>query len=567
MLTRRSGERFTANIWPGFVDAMTAILLILMFILSIFMIIQSILRDTISVQEIELSEQEVELSELGNDLKSLSDQLGLLRNEKASLETSFSQQSNELKSREKELNQKISLLLELRKEMDIATKEIKDFELQVASLITKRLELSNQLKIEKNNLSSEVSKKEAAELALARARKQINKKIKEEKIMAATNDALELLVKKLKYENQIQLSEKKDISGKLESSEIALSESRERLDRVSKDLTDAEKRRLLEQFAIKNLKESLANNKEELAILTLALEEERKNAMETLKLLAASREANTLLENRSESLEKKLVDKEAIMQTRDLALREARLRLSAEEEKTKASRDEVARLTLQASGLNEKLDQLTSILDDTIKKDYSNNVEIQALGAKLNAALARVASEQRVRAQLEEKERKRLENETKNLREYRSEFFGRLKKILGEVDGIDVVGDRFVFSSEVLFDKGSAVLGFKGQEQLDQISRVLKDISIMIPEDINWILRVDGHTDITPVSDSSNFGDNWELSQARSLSVVRYMIKSQNIDPKRLSAAGFGEHQPISFSDSSEALAKNRRIEFKLTER
>ncbi len=567
MLTRRSGERFTANIWPGFVDAMTAILLILMFILSIFMIIQSILRDTISVQEIELSEQEVELSELGNDLKSLSDQLGLLRSEKTSLEASFSQQSNELKSREKELNQKISLLLELRKEMDIATKEIKDFELQVASLITKRLELSNQLKVEKDNLSSEVSKKEAAELALARARKQINKKIKEEKIMAATNEALELLIKKLKYENQIQLSEKKDILGKLETSEIALSESRERLDKVSKDLTDAEKRRLLEQFAIKNLKESLANNKEELAILTLALEEERKNAMETLKLLAASREAKALLEKRSERLEKRLVDSETIMQTRDLALREARLRLSAEEEKTKASREEVARLTLQASDLSEKLDQLTSILDETIKKDYSNNVEIQALGAKLNAALAKVASEQRVRAQLEEKERKRLESEAKNLREYRSEFFGRLKKILGDVEGIDVVGDRFVFSSEVLFDKGSADLGLKGQDQLDQISRVLKDISLIIPEDINWILRVDGHTDITPVSESSNFGDNWELSQARSLSVVRYMIKSQDIDPKRLSAAGFGEHQPISFSDSNEALAKNRRIEFKLTER
>ena len=138
---------------------------------------------------------------------------------------------------------------------------------------------------------------------------------------------------------------------------------------------------------------------------------------------------------------------------------------------------------------------------------------------------------------------------------------------MGEVEGIDVVGDRFVFSSEVLFDKGSADLGFKGQEQLDQISRVLKDISLMIPPDINWILRVDGHTDITPLSDTSTFGDNWELSQARSLSVVRYMIKSQNIDPKRLSAAGFGEHQPISFSDSSESLAKNRRIEFKLTER
>ena len=567
MLTRRTGERFTANIWPGFVDAMTAILLILMFILSIFMIIQSILRDTISVQELELNEQEIELSELGNDLQSLSDQLGLLKTEKADLEFSFSKQTNQLKLRENELNEKINLLIELRKEMNIATKEIKDFELQVASLITKRLELTNKLKSEKDNLRSEISKKEAAKLALAKAREEISEKVKEEKIMAATNEALELLIEKLKSENQAQLSKNEETLIKLENAEDSLSDSRDKLDRVSKDLTDTEKRRLLEQFAIKNLKESLANNKEELAILTLALEEERKNAIETLKLLAASREAKKLLKNRSDSLEKRLIDKDTIIETKALALREARLRLTVEEEKTKASREEVARLTLQASGLKEKLDDLSSILDETIKKDFSNNVEIQALGAKLNAALAKVASEQRVRAQLEEKERKRLEKETRNLREYRSEFFGRLRKILGEVKGIDIVGDRFVFSSEVLFDKGSADLGSNGREQLDRISSVLKDISIMIPKDINWILRVDGHTDITPVSTTSVFSDNWELSQARSLSVVRYMIDSHEINPRRLSAAGFGEHQPISFSNAKEGLAKNRRIEFKLTER
>ena len=256
-----------------------------------------------------------------------------------------------------------------------------------------------------------------------------------------------------------------------------------------------------------------------------------------------------------------------ILKEKDLALREARLRLSVQEEKAKASMQEVANLTLQTNSLKERLKELTEILDTTIEKDFSNNVEIKSLGAKLNAALAKVASEQKIRAELEEKERKRLENETKNLREYRSVFFGRLKKILGDIKGIDVVGDRFVFSSEVLFDKGSADIGLEGKLQLDTISNVLKDISQKIPEDINWVLRVDGHTDKTPVSQNSIFKDNWELSQARSLSVVKYMITNHAIDPKRMSAAGFGEYQPISSSDLKEDLAKNRRIEFKLTER
>ena len=299
---------------------------------------------------------------------------------------------------------------------------------------------------------------------------------------------------------------------------------RDRIEAINRDLTDVEKQRVLEQYAIRNLKESLMENKEELALITLTLEEERKKALETLKLLAASREAQKILKERADKFEEKLSGNDNIMREKDLALREARLRLSVQEEKAKASMQEVANLTLQTNSLKERLKELTGILDATIEKDFSNNVEIKSLGAKLNAALAKVASEQKIRAELEEKERKRLENETKNLREYRSVFFGRLKKILGDIEGIDVVGDRFVFSSEVLFDRGSADIGLEGKLQLDTISNVLKDISQKIPEDINWVLRVDGHTDKTPVSQNSIFKDNWELSQARSLSVVKLSL-------------------------------------------
>ena len=560
MLTRKSGERFTANIWPGFVDAMTAILLILMFILSIFMIVQSVLRDTISSQKIELDEQQTELSQLGNNLEYLKNELGMLRDEKANLQILSNEQKEQLTARESELQEKINLLTKLRNDMTVAETKITDFKSQVASLIAKRLELSENLKLEREKISKEISNREAAELALVAARNTISRKISKEQIMAASNEALKQLVEKLKLEN-------KSLENLNEETESELSMVKEKMESLNKDLTDAEKQRVMEQYAIRNLQENLMENKEELALITLTIEEERKKALETLKLLAASKEAQRILKEQADKFEKKLLGNDNVLKEKDLALREARLRLSVEEEKAKASMEEVTNLTLQTNSLKERLKELTGILDATIEKDFSNNVEIQSLGAKLNAALAKVASEQKIRAELEEKERKRLENETKNLREYRSVFFGRLKKILGGIEGIDIVGDRFVFSSEVLFDRGSAELGLAGKLQLDTISNVLKDISEKIPEDINWVLRVDGHTDRTPVGQNSIFKDNWELSQARSLSVVKYMINIHAIDPKRMSAAGFGEHQPISFSDSKEALAKNRRIEFKLTER
>ncbi len=560
MLTRRSGERFTANIWPGFVDAMTAILLILMFILSIFMIVQSVLRDTISSQKIELDEQQTELSQLGNNLEDLKNELGMLRDEKSNLQTLSSEQKVLLTAQEAELEEKINLLSKLRNDIKGAETKITDFKSQITSLIAERLELNENIKVQREKTSKEFSKREAAELALAAARDTISKKISKEQIMAASNDALEQLVEKLKFENQ-------SLENLTEEKEIELSMVKEKMESINEDLTDVEKQRVMEQYAIRNLQENLMENKEELALITLTIEEERKKALETLKLLAASREAQKILKEQAAKFEKKLSGNNNILKEKDLALREARLRLSLEEEKAKASIQEVASLTMQTNSLKERLKELTGILDATIEKDFSNNVEIKSLGAKLNAALAKVASEQKIRAQLEANERKRLENEKKDLQEYRSVFFGRLKKILGDIEGIDIVGDRFMFSSEVLFDRGSADIGVAGKLQLDTISKVLKDISLKIPEDINWVLRVDGHTDKIPVSQNSVFLDNWELSQARSLSVVKYMINTHEINPKRLSAAGFGEYQPISSSDSKAALAKNRRIEFKLTER
>lgn len=156
------------------------------------------------------------------------------------------------------------------------------------------------------------------------------------------------------------------------------------------------------------------------------------------------------------------------------------------------------------------------------------------------------------------------QNDTIRVGKFRSEFFAQLQKILGERNDIRVVGDRFVFQSEVLFAVGSAELGNEGQKQLDQLINALKEIGTKIPKHIQWVLRVDGHTDKRPIK-SSQFPSNWELSSARAIAVVQYMIK-QGIDGKHLVAAGFGEHQPLSDAKDRE-LDKDRRIEFKLDQR
>ena len=194
-------------------------------------------------------------------------------------------------------------------------------------------------------------------------------------------------------------------------------------------------------------------------------------------------------------------------------------------------------------------------------------LRVADLGQQLNAALLRAAEEKEQRLKLEEEARERAEEEVRDLARYRSEFFGRISEILSGREGVQVVGDRFVFQSEVLFAPGEASLSDAGREQVAGVAQMLSDISDEIPPEIDWIIRVDGHTDDTPLSGSGRYRDNWELSQARALAVVRYMIDDLNFPNNRLAATGFADTRPVSNGDTPESRAQNRRIELKLTER
>jgi chemotaxis protein MotB len=201
-------------------------------------------------------------------------------------------------------------------------------------------------------------------------------------------------------------------------------------------------------------------------------------------------------------------------------------------------------LNQQLAALRLQLAAIQESLDASEAKDRESQVKIADLGQRLNVALAKKVQE---------------------LARYRSDFFGKLREALGDRPDFQVVGDRFVFASDVLFDSGSADLKPEAAPQLDKLADALKQLETKIPPDIGWVMRVDGHTDIKPIT-SSQFPSNWELSSARAISVVRYLM-DKGVPANRLVAAGFAEFQPLDPGDSDEALRKNRRIELKLTER
>jgi chemotaxis protein MotB len=230
----------------------------------------------------------------------------------------------------------------------------------------------------------------------------------------------------------------------------------------------------------------------------------------------------------------------------DAAGRAGELSKALDSEKQISSRAQamIEVLNQQISALRRQLAALEAALDASERRDKDSQTRIAELGQRLNVALAQRVQE---------------------LARYRSEFFGRLRAILGNRSDIRIVGDRFVFQSEVFFDAGQAALLPEGRSELDRLASALTELERQIPAEIPWVLRVDGHTDVRPIA-SPQFPSNWELSSSRAISVVQYLI-ARGISPQRLVAAGFGEFQPLDPEKTDEAYRRNRRIELKLTER
>ena len=210
----------------------------------------------------------------------------------------------------------------------------------------------------------------------------------------------------------------------------------------------------------------------------------------------------------------------------------------------KANKEEINKLTAASIQLRNKLSQIQTLLTAYKAKDKKDNVKTLNIGKDLNSALARRVEE---------------------LQKFKSEFFGRVKELIKDRPEIRIVGDRFVFQSEVLFSIGSVEIGPKGQLEMINLASTLVEIEKSLPTDIDWILQIEGHTDNLPVKEGQTYKDNWELSTKRALSVLRFLIK-QGINPNRLSASGYGSFQPIDINNNANARKKNRRIEMTITQ-
>ena len=532
-LTRaRGGQRFSGNIWPGFVDAMTALLMVLMFVLTIFMIVQFTLRETIDTQD-------DELAALADQVAGLADALGLERERATALEGEVAGLSTDLETARAEADRQLALIATLTRQVEERDTQLSDaearitsFEAQVATLLSERDTARGEAEALSAERDALVSERDALNLAVARARSEIDAQAEAARLAAARRAALEALVADLEKQGE----------------------------EASEKLSEAEAARLTEAAAAAALREKLKGAEDELTAMTLALEEQRRRAEETLTLLAA---ANARAgEELSEAERQK-----ALLDT-------ANEELAKEKAASAEAARKVALLNEQIVALRGQLGALQDLLDASDARDAEAKVQIEALGTRLNSALAQVAAEQKRRAELEEAERLRLEaeaealkEETKELARYRSEFFARLSQVLAGREGVRVVGDRFVFSSEVLFRPASADLAPEGRSQIAGVVATLREVATEIPPEVDWIIRVDGHTDNVPLTGTGRYRDNWELSQARALSVVRFMQDQLGFPPDRLAATGFGEYHPVAEGNSPEALAQNRRIELKLTER
>ena len=469
---RRRGSR--ADYWPGFVDLMSTLLLVMIFLLVVYMLAQYFLQRT-------LSEEAEEKDDIQAELNSLDEMLSLEQQANADLRLNIAQLADQLQS-------SLSVRDQLIAELSMVTGERDTLQLRLREMTGE------------------------AQTALAdEAAASIKAEAGEEKIKVLLSD-----VERLRRDIDALQAVRRDLEAKVSLMAAALVESRGELDR-SEDETAAVRADLSAlRDTTAELEARLSDEQERtvLAQRTLAEREIRLAEVQALHLAA-----QTTIEGNEASLS----------ETRALSARQ---------------RDQIAVLNQQLDALRAQLGRVEQALQISELKSEEQEVTIANLGQRLNMALA---------AKVEE------------LAAYRSEFFGRLREVLSDRRDFTIIGDRFVFQSEVLFASASDQLEAEGHDKLAKFARVLQEVMAQIPSELPWILQVDGHTDSRPIQ-TARFPSNWELSAARAISVVNFLI-ALGIPPERLSATGYGEFQPLDDRDDEIAHRRNRRIELKLTQR
>lgn len=533
----RARTQRSLDIWPGFVDALSTLLLVIIFLLVVFVLAQTFLSYA-------LSGRDQVISRLNQQVNELAELLSLERQANADLRLNVAQLSASLQESTAARDELVLKLDALKRRAEEAERALAEAEKTIsADRETIRARLA-----EIESLKRDIT-------ALRDLRRELEGEIA---LMAAAIEAGKKEVAKLTQSLDESQSRTAELGGELESSraEIArllalVAKEKGAREKLAQALKESETRS-------KDLSQTLESSKARVAEL-LALLETTKAEKEALakERDEQSRELGAL-RDRTKELEARLADEQerTLLAQKDLKKREVRLaelqalylqtedRLEEERKAGAKARSRVELLNQQIAALRQQLARIEEMLGAAEAKDRENQAVIKDLGRRLNRALA---------------------SKVEELSRYRSEFFGRLREVLGKRRDIMIVGDRFVFQSEVLFASGSASLGEEGRAQLAKLARTLMEIAREIPDDLNWILRVDGHTDKVPIS-TPHFPSNWELSTARAISVTKFLIE-QGVPPYRLAATGFGEFQPLDDRDDEIAYRRNRRIELKLTQR
>ena len=646
-LRNRLGE--STNIWPGFVDVLATLLIVIIFILMIFTVSQIYLSDAISGRDKALQELKIQISELSIILQSeISDKEKAL--EKLSgtesllsgvqkdlqqqelitegLQTDLAKKSTEIFIQEQNIIALSSQITELLSELRIVAKALEVYEgLDNAILDTEGLgerinkalaaridqlnktnikldESNKKLAASENNLSARIdqlnkinikldesNKKLAAsennlsvkinELSLLNEELASNKKILENKIaelkikndnLLAINESLGIedgglaeQLNAIKSKNQELLKLNEDLTNSqkqtqetldlLEKTNLNLALRDEELQNqinqyqaLMSDLLEINDSLGLEDATLKEQLDAIRNKNQELARLNQNLIN-RDNTIYDLrgKIIELNNVLSISDEKRMEQELEIALLKRNIENIEDVRIQENEVSTNQlEKMKIQSSQtfEQISILSNEIENLKNEIITLNMALEASEKEAVSKNLEIEILGERLNKALTSKIFE---------------------LQKYRSEFFGKLQTLLGDRDDIKVVGDRFIFESELLFDSASANLQENGKEKLKEIAMTLMETTKQIPTNINWIIQVEGHTDKRPIS-TALFPSNWELSTARANSVLKLLLEI-GFAPKRLAAAGYGEFYPISEGDTKDDYQQNRRIELKLTSR
>ena len=602
------------NIWPGFVDILATLLIVIIFVLMVFTVSQIYLSDAISGRDkalenlrnqinelskilvIETKEKEKIISQLEDTEESLSQkQSDLLKQEEYSktLQTDIAKKDSEIFIQDQNLIALSDQIKKLLNELRVVAKALETYEgAEITSLETdglgerinkalaSRIDQLNQLNISLDKANNELSVNKAElestikELDQANDELSVNKAELEIKIqelnksnsnLMAINESLGLddadLIQQLaaiekknellelsQIETQQTLKLLEKVNADLVLKDEALQDQISQYQEITKDLLAINDSLGLKDASLIEQLEAIRSKNQKLAELNNNLIEKdntifnlRGKILELNNILSISEEKQLVQQEQIEGLTQNLnileSQKKKIEQESADSISEMELRSSE-------TMKQVAFLTNEIETLKEEISILNDALESNEQTILSKELKIEVLGERLNKALTSKVFE---------------------LQKYRSEFFGKLKSLLGERDDIKIVGDRFIFESELLFDSASADLQLQGMDKLKQIGLTLKETTNQIPSDIDWIIQVEGHTDKRPIN-TPKYPSNWELSTARANSVLKLLLEL-GFPPNRLSAAGYGEFYPISDGETKESLQQNRRIELKLTSR